>query len=132
MAKDITCRQDIITLVNTFYERVQQHPQLGYVFNTVAQVHWDTHLPKMYDFWENTLFGARTYKGNPLQPHLDLHQQYPLTETLFQEWLQLFQQTVGDLFAGPVADRAITRVQAIARMMVQRIHSDSPFQFTEK
>ena len=38
---DITGIEDIKLLVNTFYDKVQQHPELGYIFNDVAKVHWD-------------------------------------------------------------------------------------------
>ncbi len=131
MATDIQNRTDIQRLVDTFYQRIRQHPELGHVFDTVAQVNWETHLPKMYNFWEHTLFGARTYKGNPMQPHLKLHQRFPLSEALFEQWLTLFKRTVDDLFAGPIAERAKARAEAIANMMVQRLYSHSPFNFTE-
>jgi len=46
-AKDITGRVEIELLVNTFYEKVNKDKGLSPMF---AEVHWETHLPVMYDF----------------------------------------------------------------------------------
>ncbi len=128
---DITTRDDVKQLVHTFYQRIQHHPQLGYIFNTVAATDWDHHLPKMVNFWENILFGTGSYKGNPMAPHERIHQMHTLSEALFQEWLSLFEETVDSLFVGPLANRAKERAAAIAQMMVQRLHSTTPFRYSE-
>lgn len=47
---DIENRQDIAKLVNSFYETVKTDPVIGHFFTEVVHVHWDEHLPKMYDF----------------------------------------------------------------------------------
>ncbi len=38
--KDITDRQDIIALVDSFYRQVREHALLGPIFNEVAKVNW--------------------------------------------------------------------------------------------
>ena len=48
MKKDIENREDIILLVNTFYNSVKENKTLGYIFNDVAKIEWESHLPKMY------------------------------------------------------------------------------------
>ncbi len=131
MARDIRNREDVEQLVHTFYDRIQQHPRLGYIFNQVATINWDLHLPKMVNFWENILFGTGKYKGNPLAVHQKVHQQHPLNETLFEEWLMLFTKTVDDLFSGASATRAKERAAAIAQMMLQRLQEHSPFSYSE-
>jgi hemoglobin len=54
---DITTREDIIILVNAFYDGIKAHALLGPIFNEIAQVNWETHLPKMYSFWSSILLG---------------------------------------------------------------------------
>ncbi|WP_367274609.1 group III truncated hemoglobin [uncultured Lutibacter sp.] len=49
--KDINNREDIELLVNKFYEKVKVDETIGYIFNEIANINWDKHLPKMYDFW---------------------------------------------------------------------------------
>jgi len=60
MKKDIKNRKDIEKLVNAFYEKVKTDTVIGFLFNDVANINWYSHLPKLFDFWENILF----YKGN--------------------------------------------------------------------
>ena len=40
MKKDIANRDDIILLINTFYEKVKKDQVIGYIFNDVAKVNW--------------------------------------------------------------------------------------------
>ena len=47
---------DIKLLVNSFYDKVKADTVIGYIFNDIAKVDWEKHLPVMYDFWENVLF----------------------------------------------------------------------------
>ena len=56
MKKDIRTRRDIERLVDRFYDKVKADDLLGPVFNDVARVNWEKHLPVMYDFWDNTIF----------------------------------------------------------------------------
>ena len=68
----LTSRDDIEQLVNTFYDTVRQDDKLSVIFDEIAQVNWETHLPKMYDFWETVLFRSATYKGDLIGVHAEL------------------------------------------------------------
>lgn len=116
-ATDIATRADIVRLVDTFYELVQEDDLLGPIFNDVARVDWSAHLPKMYDFWEAVLFGRAVFKGNPLAVHLALADRTPLTTREFDRWIALFHATVEGLFEGEVADMARLRASRIATTM---------------
>lgn len=111
---DIRDIDDIKTLIDTFYQTVTADTLLGPVFNDVAKVNWEHHLPVMYSFWEFLLLGGKHYTGNPIQKHFDLHQRYPLSAEHFERWLEIFQQTVDQLFTGKVADDAKFRAYAIS------------------
>ncbi len=104
MKPDIKDRDDIVKLVNLFYQRVQSDEILGYIFNDIAKVNWDTHLPKMYNFWENILFHTGSYSGRPFPPHVNLNQIFPLTSTQFNQWLILWHITINELYTGPKAE----------------------------
>lgn len=56
LMKDIQNDQDVEHLVYSFYEKVCDGDRLGYIFNKVAQVDWNEHLPQMIPFWSNFLF----------------------------------------------------------------------------
>lgn len=104
---DIKQREDITTLIDSFYEKVKSDALLGPVF---SHVDWPSHLPIMYDFWSSMLLGDQTYRGNPLQRHLHLG----IGRDHFSQWLVLFKETVNENFEGEKAEEVKMRAQSIA------------------
>jgi hemoglobin len=119
--KDIEGRRDIEELVDRFYEKVGGDPDLGPIFNDVARVDWDEHLPKMYAFWSSILFGEGSYKGDPMAKHIQLAQKMPLDEHHFERWVGLFQETLEARFEGPMAEHVLHRARSIAGIMQQKV-----------
>jgi hemoglobin len=114
---DLSTEADIVKLVDTFYNRVNADPLLRPVFNDVAQVNWDTHLPTMYDFWSSVLLGTSRYKGRPFAKHFPL----PIKAEHFKQWLALFHASVDELFEGAKATDAKARAQSIGAMFEHRM-----------
>lgn len=121
MKRDIENRQDIELLIRSFYHKVVKDDTIGYIFNDVARVNWDVHLPIMYNFWENVIFNVVTYRGNPMQLHKELNTKEPLTPEHFTQWLALFTTTVNELFAGAKAELAKQRALSISTMIQVKI-----------
>ena len=121
--KDIRERSDIERMVNDFYGKVRKDPDLGYIFDEVARLDWDAHLPRMYAFWSSILLGEHGYSGNPMRVHLILNQKVPLSEKAFSSWIRLFNETVDTLFSGEKAEEAKMRAESIAGIMKARIGS---------
>lgn len=117
MKNDIASPEDIRLMVNTFYHKVQADALLGRVFNEVAQVNWDSHLPIMYTFWENLLLGTARYSGRPFPKHAPL----PISMQHFMQWLNLFEATVDELFEGEKAEEAKGRARAIALVFMGKM-----------
>jgi len=121
MKKDILNHTDIELLVNSFYVKVQESAIIGYIFNDIMKVDWETHLPRMYSFWASLLLDEYSFKGNPMQKHVELSKKTSLTTVEFTEWLQLFSETVNELFQGEKAEEAIKRSENIAKLMLLKI-----------
>ena len=117
MKKDILDRADIALLVKSFYDYVRKNEEIGYIFNDVAKVDWDKHLPIMFDFWENVLFHTGSYSRNPIKVHSDLNVLTPLKREHFAEWLRLWHGTVDELYQGTNAERIKQRASSIATVM---------------
>ena len=117
MKNDISTPADVRLMVNTFYHKVQADALLGPVFNDVAQVDWDSHLPVMYTFWENLLLGTARYSGRPFPKHAPL----PINPTHFVQWINLFEATVDELFTGDKAEEAKGRARAIALVFMGKM-----------
>lgn len=116
---DISTREDIILLVDSFYDKVNKDSLLSPVFNDVAAVNWEHHLPKMYDFWESLLFGKQIYKGRPFDHHAPL----PVSEKHFDRWIKHFTKTVDELFKGEKAEEAKAKATNIAGVFQFKMYS---------
>lgn len=124
MKTDIRDRKDIEFLMNSFYDKVRRDEVIGYIFNDVAKVDWDHHIPIICDFWENILFQTNVYKGNPMLTHIRLHAMTTLTKTHFDQWQKLFLETVDEHFEGEKAELAKQRARSVATMMqIKIIHA---------
>lgn len=127
MKTDIQNRNDIEWLVNCFYRKVLADSELGVIFEKVAKVNWSTHLPTMYNFWENIILFTGSYDGNPMQLHEHLHNIKHIKETHFDKWNKLFLATVDENFEGSNAElaklRAINISSIIKKKLLQLINS---------
>jgi hemoglobin len=121
MKKDIENRQDIEILVNKFYDKVKLDEVIGFIFNDIVKVNWEKHLPRMYDFWENTIFYTGTYTGNPMEIHKHLNRVVPLSTEQFLRWNKLFVLTVDENFDGNHASVAKQRAISISTVMQIKI-----------
>ena len=106
---DIKEREDIVQLVNKFYEKVQADPLLAPSF---SHVDWVKHLPIMHSFWSSMMLGESSYQGNPFQKHASL----PIKQVHFSRWLRLFIETVDENFQGEKAEEIKDRARSIARI----------------
>lgn len=120
---DLNGRAEIEQLVNAFYERVRHDELLGFIFDEVASVDWDSHLPKMYAFWETVLFRSGSYRGNPMMAHAKLVPLTVMGKEQFDHWLELFRATVDDLFAGKHADHIKSCAEDMANVIYARINN---------
>ncbi len=120
MKTDIRNKKDIEKLVNAFYNNIKTDAFISYYFTDVAQVNWEEHLPKMYDFWENILFCTGNYNGNPMMRHKELHEKSPMTKEQFKYWTTLFTSTVDKLFEGSKAEEIKSRAINISFVMMYK------------
>jgi hemoglobin len=110
---DLCTEQEVSELVHSFYDVVRQDAVLGPIFQRhVAD--WDTHLPKMVDFWSSALRGTARFRGSPMPRHVALP---GLSKELFQHWLVLFRQTTRQLQNTAMAERASELAGRIAESL---------------
>lgn len=114
---DISNLEDIQLLVNTFYSRVRENELLGPIFNERIGDRWAMHLEKMYRFWQTVLLEVHTYTGSPFPPHAKL----PVEALHFDTWLQIWNGTVDEFFAGEKASEAKWRGYKMAQMFMYKI-----------
>ncbi|MBM1106869.1 group III truncated hemoglobin [Aurantibacter crassamenti] len=117
---EITNKSEVFQLVDTFYNKVRADELIGPIFNGIIN-DWDHHLEHLTTFWSNQLFIERgTYKGDPISAHIkvDDFAKNQINEQHFGRWLNLWVQTIDELFEGDNAFILKNR----ARKMSTHIH----------
>ncbi|WP_298533306.1 group III truncated hemoglobin [uncultured Algibacter sp.] len=124
--KDIETREDVFLLVTSFYDKVRNDDVLGPFFNNLI-ADWDSHITKLTTFWESSLFMTRKlehkYQGDPLAAHVkvDKDNNQCITELHFGLWLNLWFQTIDDLFVGEYAENAKRRARKMGTFLYLKI-----------
>jgi hemoglobin len=122
---DLEGPEEVSRLVRAFYARVYADELLAPIFVEVAGVKMEDHLPTMERFWTTVLFGHRLYFGNPMLVHRRLDAIQRLEPRHHERWVQLFESTVDQLFAGPTAERAKllgSRINENIQLVLARQH----------
>ena len=114
---DIETKQDLEILLSKFYTKLFSDETISYIFTDVAKINLETHLPKIIDFWNLSLFGKGNYSNNVMKIHLDLNQEEKLNEKHFKTWLNTFNLTVDESFSGKNSEIIKTKALSIATVM---------------
>ena len=123
--REIISLNDIKKLVDAFYEKVRRNDLIGSIFEERIHDRWPQHLEKMYTFWQTVLLDEHTYFGSPFPPHANL----PVSHQHFEKWLEIFIETVDELFTGEIANEAKWRAGKMAEMFESKIeyYKNRPF-----
>ena len=115
---------DVEVLVRRFYQAVIPDPLLGPIFHAFG-VDWSAHIPKLVDFWAGRLLGTPGYHGNPVGAHQPILDRFPFGTAELARWLELWEETVDELFIGEIAElsKERARLAAAAIATLARRHS---------
>jgi hemoglobin len=111
--KEIDDVADVELLVRRFYQAVIPDPLLGPIFHDFG-VDWSVHIPKLVDFWASRLLGVPGYRGNPVGGHQPVLDVCPFGDVELARWLELWEETIDELFVGEVAELAKQRAHVTA------------------
>ncbi len=106
MKHDVANTNDVQHLVKTFYDNLLQNEFVKPIF---AHIDFEKHIPHIVAFWEFVLLDKEGYTTNVFDKHANL----PLTAEHFTIWLNVFENTVHDLFEGEKAEMAVQRAKTI-------------------
>ena len=128
----INSREDISKLVHRFYAKIRKNELLGPIFNNhITEELWPEHLEKLTDFWETNLFGIAKFKGNPSKKHrnVDANLGHTIEQKHFGTWLQLWFETIDELFEGDLADKAKESARRMATGQFVTIWQNRPEEY---
>ena len=123
MKEDLKNRADINKLVLSFYANIRKNDEIGYFFNNSIK-DWDTHLEKLTDFWESNLFFTGSFRGNPAVAHVkvDKENNHSISQYHFGIWLNLWFQTIDELYEGEMAERLKQNARKMSTHLFLRIY----------
>lgn len=101
-------------LVDDFYAKVRVDPELGPIFAHAIPDDWGPHLATMRKFWSSVMLTTGRYKGNPVAVHQRV---VGIELELFDRWLELFEQTCGELFDESLASAFHEKAARIAESL---------------
>ena len=119
--QDLKNREDIYRLVDAFYKKVRKDVALAPFFEIIED--WDEHLDRLTTFWESSLFLKTKYHGDPLMAHVkaDSASNNRITQEHFGLWLNLWIQTIDELFEGDYAENAKSKARKMATFMYLKV-----------
>lgn len=123
MKKDIQNREDVFLLVSSFYSKVRKDEQIGHFFNEMI-TDWPAHLEKLTDFWETNLFMVSKFRGNPMRTHKEVDQRFnhSVRQEDFGQWLNMWFETIDELFEGERANIAKNRARNMASNLFMNMY----------
>lgn len=127
--KQIENRKDVSKLVNSFYDKIRTDEMLGPIFDMHLQGDdWPPHLEKLTDFWETNLFGIPKFRGHPGRAHVivDRSLDFGVTEEHFSHWVELWHETLDELFHGPLAERAKEAALGMSKGLYMAVWNNRP------
>lgn len=122
MKKEIENRADVSLLVHSFYAKIRANEEIGPFFNETIH-DWKDHLEKLTDFWETNLFAVRKYFGNPIEAHIKVDEKFNnvIDSSIFGLWLNLWFETLDELFVGENVDTLKRRARKMSTFLMVNI-----------
>ena len=96
-------------LVRGFYAKVRADTVLAPIFEARIK-DWEPHLAQMCAFWSSVALMTGRYHGTPMVKHQPL----PIDAGHFDRWLELFEQTAGELCPPEAEAHFVERARRIA------------------
>ncbi len=116
---DIASYEDIQLFVDLFYKKLATDDLLKDIFyGRLGKEDWQPHLTTIYNFWATVLLQHTSYKGQSFLPHYSMN----LEQKHFDQWLNLFNNSIDFYFEGPVATDAKTRANTMAILFMSKIN----------
>lgn len=118
---DLDTRSEIHDLVVYFYREIVFDEFLDHVFEDVAQVDWNVHIPRLIDYWCGVLLRQPGYDGMVLASHHDVHDLEEFTPEHFETWFAMWVRCVNERWQGPLAERAKSHAAHMVRVMSRKL-----------
>lgn len=111
---EIIGKESIWTVVDDFYNRIQDHTRLAVPFSVIQD--WPEHKAHIAHFWWVSMGGLR-YRNDTYNV-AEKHMAVGFTPDLLADWLALFESTLRERLAEDVANAWLKRARNIGKSLV--------------
>lgn len=115
----------VARLVSAFYERVRADEALAPIFEARI-TEWPRHLERMESFWGSVLRAEPGYRADERGSPREIHQAIDgMTHAHFHRWLELFEETAGEIFEPWAATNVVGRARRMAVVLSGHLDTSS-------
>ena len=104
-------------LVDHFYARIRQDPDLGPIFEAAVE-DWDAHRALLISFWSAVMLKSGGFHGRPVQTHQALPD---LNHRHFEIWLRIFAASAAAVCPPDAAVQFTDRAQRIGASLSRAV-----------
>ena len=117
--KDIERREDLLLIMEKFYDKLLVDETISFFFTRVTKVdqHLEEHFEILATFWEQALFLKGGYHNNMFQKHKDIHEKSAFTKEHFDTWLKHLYTTLDEYFKGEKVEQMKTQALNMATVL---------------
>lgn len=112
--KDLETKEDLIHLVDWFYDAVIEDKDLAPFF---SRLNFEKHKPKMVQFWAFVLLDEAGYTTNVVEKHLNM----PIQQIHLDRWISLFKETLDTHFSGEKKEIAKQRAEWLGWTILEKV-----------
>ncbi|HBK83038.1 MAG TPA: hypothetical protein DDZ41_05490 [Flavobacterium sp.] len=117
--KDIETREDILLIMEKFYEKLLADDSINFFFTQTTNVsqHLEAHFDILATFWEQSLFLKGGYYNNMFSIHKNVHDKQAFKKEHYDIWLHHLNETVDCYFTGINAEKMKTQGLSMTTIM---------------
>jgi hemoglobin len=119
--RDLDTAEEIFEMVTRQYADVVQDPVLSPHFGFgPGHIDWQAHILSVTDYWCHVLLFAPDYEIDVIEGHRPRHEAAPFRPETFDQWLEVYRDTVHGGWTGPNAVKADKRATGMIWAMALR------------
>jgi hemoglobin len=121
MLTEVIDRESVGKLVRSFYRKIIDDEVVGPYFIRALGANqkndkWYEHFVTLDRFWLMVMTGEEGYRGSPFVPHAMLPD---LTKEKFERWLELFSETLNEVYVEEVATKFHAKAAFLAQQFLE-------------
>jgi len=125
MLENEITRENLNTLVISFYEKVVKDELIGPIFidilgEDLKSKEWQAHIQLLTDFWASIGLGDASYTRSPFTPHIQFRDR--LSIQAFDRWMKLFFETLNTIYEPKLAQLFLARAKNFASNFIGNLN----------